>query len=60
VTNSVPSWGAPNSKACGRLYRNLGGGRFEDVTERSGIRACGLGMGAFWVDLDGDGASTCI
>jgi len=55
VTNSVPSWGAPNSKACGRLYRNLGGGRFEDVTERSGIRACGLGMGAFWVDLDGDG-----
>ena len=28
---------------------------FEDVTEKAGIHACGLGMGAFWVDLDGDG-----
>ena len=56
VTNSIPSWGKPNSKACGRLYRNLGGLRFEDVTRRAGIRACGLGMGAFWADLDGDGA----
>jgi hypothetical protein len=55
VTNSVPRWGRPNADACGRLYRNVGGGRFEDVTARSGIRACGLGMGAFWVDLDGDG-----
>jgi enediyne biosynthesis protein E4 len=55
VTNSVPHWGKPNEKSCGRLYRNLGGGRFEDVTVKSGIHACGLGMGAFWVDLDGDG-----
>ena len=55
VTNSVPHWGKANTKDCGRLYRNLGGGKFEDVTARAGIRACGLGMGAFWVDLDGDG-----
>ena len=55
VTNSIPHWGRKNEKSCGRLYRNLGGGRFEDVTERAGIHACGLGMGAFWVDLDGDG-----
>jgi enediyne biosynthesis protein E4 len=55
VTNSIPHWGEKNAKSCGRLYRNRGGGRFEDVTERAGIRACGLGMGAFWVDLDGDG-----
>ena len=55
VTNSIPRWGNENEKSCGRLYRNLGGGRFEDVTERAGIHACGLGMGAFWVDLDGDG-----
>jgi hypothetical protein len=55
VTNSIPRWGKPNTEACGRLYRNVGGGRFEDVTARSGIRACGLGMGAFWADLDGDG-----
>ena len=55
VTNSVPSWGKANEKSCGRLYRNVGGGRFEDATARAGIRACGLGMGAFWADLDGDG-----
>jgi hypothetical protein len=55
VTNSIPKWGKPNTGSCGRLYRNLGGGRFEDATARSGIRACGLGMGAFWADLDGDG-----
>jgi hypothetical protein len=60
VTSSIPVWGKPNTKACGRLYRNRGGGRFEDVTERAGIRACGLGMGAFWADLDGDGASACL
>ena len=55
VTSSVPHWGKKNEKSCGRLYRNLGGNRFEDVTARAGIHACGLGMGAFWVDLDGDG-----
>jgi hypothetical protein len=55
VTNSIPRWGRPNTTSCGHLFHNLGGGRFEDVTARSGIRACGLGMGAFWADLDGDG-----
>jgi enediyne biosynthesis protein E4 len=55
VTNSIPRWGKPNSSNCGRLYRNGGRGRFEDVTASSGIRACGLGMGSFWVDIDGDG-----
>ncbi len=55
VTNSIPHWGRRNEKNCGRLYRNLGGGRFEDVTKTSEVRACGLGMGAFWVDIDGDG-----
>ncbi len=54
VTNSIPRWGKPNPGHCGRLYRNVGG-RFEDVTAKAGIRACGLGMGAFWADLDGDG-----
>ena len=55
VTNSIPRWGKKNEKDCGKLFHNLGGGKFEDVTAKSGIRACGLGMGAFWVDLDGDG-----
>src|SRR6266508_3439420 len=56
VTNSIPHWGKKNERSCGRLYRNLGGAHFEDVTARAGIHVCGLGMGAFWVDLDGDGS----
>jgi hypothetical protein len=39
-----------------RLYRNLGGGRFEDVSERSGIaRHKGKGMAVSVLDYDGDG-----
>ncbi|MEO8188758.1 MAG: CRTAC1 family protein [Acidobacteriota bacterium] len=55
VTGSVPHWGKPNESSCGKLYRNLGGGKFQDVTAHAGLHACGLGMGAFWADLDGDG-----
>jgi hypothetical protein len=55
VTNSRPTWKKESPGSCGRLFHNLGGGRFEDVTARSGIHGCGLGMGAFWADLDGDG-----
>lgn len=39
-----------------RLYRNLGGGKFEDVTEKSGIgKALGKGMGISIADYDRDG-----
>jgi enediyne biosynthesis protein E4 len=39
-----------------RLYRNLGHGRFEDVTEASGIgKALGKGMGISIADFTGDG-----
>jgi enediyne biosynthesis protein E4 len=39
-----------------RLYRNLGGGRFEDVTEKAGIlRAYGAGLGVVSGDYNGDG-----
>ena len=39
-----------------RLYRNLGGGRFEDVTTRTGVSDHkGRGMSAAFVDFDGDG-----
>jgi enediyne biosynthesis protein E4 len=38
-----------------RLYRNRGGGAFEDVTGRSGIRHREYGMGACAGDVDGDG-----
>ena len=40
---------------CTRLFRNRGDGTFEDVTERSGVVACGWGVTAMWADLDGDG-----
>jgi len=39
-----------------RLYRNLGGGRFEDVTESSGFaRPLGKGMGIAVADFNEDG-----
>lgn len=38
------------------LYRNLGDGRFEDISESSGVAAhAGTGMGVVCCDLDGDG-----
>jgi enediyne biosynthesis protein E4 len=38
-----------------RLYRNLGSGRFEDVTERAGVQGDGYMMGAAAADFDNDG-----
>src|SRR5205823_5984826 len=37
------------------LYHNLGGGRFEDVTDRAGVGRPGWGMGVCTADVDGDG-----
>ncbi|HEX7159451.1 MAG TPA: FG-GAP-like repeat-containing protein, partial [Edaphobacter sp.] len=37
------------------LYRNLGNGRFEDVTEKSGIRPINTPAGLTFVDYDHDG-----
>lgn len=37
------------------LLRNLGGMRFEDVTESAGLASPGWGMGCAAADLDGDG-----
>jgi hypothetical protein len=37
------------------LYRNLGGNRFEDVTDRAGVGHPGWGMGLCTADVDGDG-----
>jgi enediyne biosynthesis protein E4 len=39
----------------GRLYRNEGGGRFTDVTEKAGLRTKVYGMGAAAADFDNDG-----
>jgi hypothetical protein len=37
------------------LYRNLGGMRFEDVTERAGVGGKGWSYASAWADLDEDG-----
>jgi hypothetical protein len=44
----------PNA-ARSALYRNLGNGRFGDVTEKSGLAHPGWGMGVCTADVDGDG-----
>ena len=38
-----------------RLYRNLGGWKFEDVTERAGVKGHGYDNGAATGDYDNDG-----
>ncbi len=38
-----------------RLFRNLGDGRFEDVTAKAGVGSRGYGMGCAVGDYDGDG-----
>jgi enediyne biosynthesis protein E4 len=38
-----------------RLYRNLGNGRFADVTEHAGVQGDGYMMGAAAADFDNDG-----
>jgi enediyne biosynthesis protein E4 len=39
----------------GRLFHNEGGGRFLDVTARSGIRNADFAVSAAWLDFDRDG-----
>ena len=46
---------AASAGATGALYRNLGGGRFADVTAEAGLAVGFLGMGAAVGDLDNDG-----
>ena len=45
-----------NAPSTDRLYRNLGNGRFEDVSDRAGISArTGNGLGVAAIDFDDDG-----
>ena len=37
------------------LYRNLGSGKFEDMTDKAGVGHPGWGMGVCTADVDGDG-----
>ncbi|MBX9580949.1 MAG: CRTAC1 family protein [Gemmataceae bacterium] len=45
----------PGPHPTNKLYRNLGGGRFADVTEAAGLARTGFGMGAAVGDTDNDG-----
>lgn len=45
----------PSSVATNKLYRNLGDGRFEDVTEAAGVGDTGFALGGAAADYDGDG-----
>lgn len=46
---------APTRSQGNRLYRNLGGGRFVDVTEKAGVGFRGFTTGLAVGDLDGNG-----
>ncbi len=43
-----------------KLFRNLGGFRFADVTAKAGVANAGYGMGAFAADADNDGDSDLL
>jgi hypothetical protein len=46
---------APGTRIRNRLYRNLGGGSFRDVTDRAGVGITEFGFMAVAADLDDDG-----
>lgn len=47
-------WRAGKNPGC-RLYRNLGGWKFEDVTDRAGVRGNSWSCGVAVADYDADG-----
>src|SRR5262249_22551745 len=47
--------GGPGSSSINRLYRNLGGGKFQDVTEGSGLGIGGHNTGVAIGDVNNDG-----
>jgi hypothetical protein len=51
----LPGLVKSSPKFFNRLYRNVGGLKFEDVTEGSGLKQVGYAMGAAAGDYDGDG-----
>ncbi len=55
LVNSNLLRGEPDPSFLPILYRNLGGGRFEDVTRRAGLAVPSYGMGFASADVDGDG-----
>ena len=47
--------GGPPDRPSNRLYRNLGGGKFQDVTTDAGLGAAFAAMGSNFADFDNDG-----
>jgi enediyne biosynthesis protein E4 len=52
---ALPSLEKTSPKYWNRLYRNLGGFHFQDVTEKAGVAGTGYSMGAAAADYDNDG-----
>jgi hypothetical protein len=52
---SVPSLEKSSPKYWNRLYRNAGGMRFEDVTQKAGVAGAGYSMAAAAADYNNDG-----
>jgi enediyne biosynthesis protein E4 len=52
---SVPSLEKISPKYWNRLYRNVGGMRFKDVTQMAGVEGAGYSMGAAAADYNNDG-----
>ncbi len=45
-----------NQDGCNELWRNLGGGRFENITEKAGVSLCNqISVTASFADVDNDG-----
>ena len=58
LTDPMPPGAVPDKSAprfWNRLYRNRGGGKFEDVTTEAGVAGHSFGMGATAGDYDNDG-----
>ncbi len=53
LVNSKPWSGG--ERVTSKLYRNAGGGRFEDVTRQAGLAISMYGLGAATADYDNDG-----
>jgi hypothetical protein len=52
---AVPSLEKTGPRDWNRLYRNLGGMKFRDVTEQAGLAGAGYAIGAAAADYDNDG-----
>ena len=45
-----------NQMGCNELWRNVGGGRFENITEKAGVGMCGqISVTGSFADVDNDG-----